>query len=49
MKPKTPRNPLKNQDSDLLKVPRQTENVRMRRGSVNLEVPTIRVYKERTP
>jgi hypothetical protein len=36
MKPKTPRTPTKPKDSDLLKVPRKTENVRIRRGSVNL-------------
>jgi hypothetical protein len=38
----------KSKDNDSLKI-KNTENLRIRRGSVNLEVPTVRVRKERTP
>jgi hypothetical protein len=42
------RTPFKAKESEILKVS-QTQNVRIRRGSVNLEVPTVRIMKERTP
>jgi serine/threonine protein kinase len=47
---RTPIKPNKTKDTDLLKVPLgQTENMRIRRGSVNLDPPTVRVRRERTP